>query len=154
MDMSCLRLFKTAFGLTMRRLCRQIPLLAGLVLLSGALSVLAGRTAAGALSDGVAFSGITLAVTAPAGDDTPALLERILAVLRAQVRESGACLWVYLVHDPVNLRSVRYDVTPDGQAAVTRYDTLVSRGKTVMPQVERKLMRADGTPQQGSGSIS
>ena len=78
MDMSCLRLFKTAFGLTMRRLCRQIPLLAGLVLLSGALSVLAGRTAAGALSDGVAFSGITLAVTAPAGDDTPALLERYL----------------------------------------------------------------------------
>lgn len=85
---------------------------------------------------------------------TPALLERILAVLRAQVRESGACLWVYLVHDPVNLRSVRYDVTPDGQATVTRYDTLVSRGKTVMPQVERQLMRADGTPQQGSGSIS
>ena len=73
---------------------------------------------------------------------TPALLERILAVLRTAVQESGACLWVYLVHDPVNLRSVRYDITPDGRVAVTRYDTLVSRGKTVMPQVEQSLSRA------------
>lgn len=75
---------------------------------------------------------------------TPALLGRILAVLRTAVQESGACLWVYLVHDPVNLRSVRYDITPDGRVAVTRYDTLVSRGKTVMPQVEQSLRQEAG----------
>ena len=76
--MSCLKLFKAAFNITMRKLCRQIPLLAGLVLLSGALAVLAGQTAAGAMSEGVAFSKIILAVTAPAGDNTATLLEQYL----------------------------------------------------------------------------
>ena len=57
------------------RLCRQLWLLAGVILLCTVLPVLAGRGAQQLLSQGVSFSGITLAVTAPEGDGTPQLLQ-------------------------------------------------------------------------------
>ena len=63
------------------RLCRQLWLLAGVILLCTVLPVLAGRGAQQLLSQGVSFSGITLAVTAPEGDGTPQLLERYLGQL-------------------------------------------------------------------------
>ena len=63
------------------RLCRQLWLLAGVILLCTVLPVLAGRGAQQRLSQGVSFSGITLAVTAPEGDGTPQLLERYLGQL-------------------------------------------------------------------------
>jgi ABC-2 type transport system permease protein len=40
-----------------------------------------GQAAEAALSEGVSFSGITLAVAAPEGDSTPALLEKLLPKL-------------------------------------------------------------------------
>lgn len=73
---------------------------------------------------------------------TPDRLEALLEVVRVGLKESGACLWVFLVHDPVAMRSMRFDVTPDGRVRRTQYDELISRGKTVMPQVER-MMRGE-----------
>lgn len=76
--MGTLKLFRVSFRLTMGKLCRQIPLLAGLSLLCAGLPLLGGQAAEELLSRGVEFSGITLAVTAPEGDDTPRLLERYM----------------------------------------------------------------------------
>lgn len=61
--------------LTLDRLCQQRWLLAGLVLLCALLPLGAGRAAGQLLSQGVDFAGVTLAVTAPEGDETPRLLE-------------------------------------------------------------------------------
>lgn len=76
--MDTLRFFKTCLVLALGRLRRQLWLLAGLVLLCLLLPLGAGRAAQELLSQGVGFSGVTLAVAAPAGDDTPALLERYM----------------------------------------------------------------------------
>ncbi len=61
--------------LTLDRLCQQRWLLAGLVLLCALLPLGAGRAAGQLFSQGVDFAGVTLAVTAPEGDETPRLLE-------------------------------------------------------------------------------
>lgn len=61
--------------LTLDRLRQQRWLLAGLVLLCALLPLGAGRAAGQLLSRGVDFAGVTLAVTAPEGDETPRLLE-------------------------------------------------------------------------------
>lgn len=66
-------------------------------------------------------------------------LEGILGVVREELTRSGASLWVFLHHDPIALRSVEFDLTPDGELKVIRYDGLVSRGKDVMPRVEREM---------------
>lgn len=71
-------------------------------------------------------------------------LDGILDVLRGALAQEGAALWVFLVHDPVEGRSTEYDLTPDGAVAVRRYDTLVSRGKNVMPRVEQEMCREAG----------
>ena len=75
---------------------------------------------------------------------TQSLLNAILKALHAQLRLSGADLWVFLVHDPLAMRSTRYDVAPDGRVTVTEYGMLASRGKTVMPEVERMLREGEG----------
>ena len=80
--MDGLRLLTTALGLTMGRLRRQLLLLAGLALLCALLPFLAGQCAQSALSQGVSFSGITLAVTAPEEDSTPQLLEKYMGAMR------------------------------------------------------------------------
>lgn len=64
-------------------------------------------------------------------------LEQILSALRAAASEQGASLWVFLVHDPIAERSTEYDVIPDGTVTAIRYDRLVSRGRDVMPRVEK-----------------
>lgn len=74
---------------------------------------------------------------------TPEKLDRILAVLREEIKKERAALWVYLVHDPVRGRSEQYDILPDGGVKKTEYDFLASRGKDVMPRVER-MMRGEG----------
>lgn len=76
--MGTLKLFRVSFYLTWRKLCRQIPLLAGLSLLCAFLPVLGGQIAQTALSQGVDFSGFTLAITAPEGDGTNRLLEQYM----------------------------------------------------------------------------
>ena len=66
-------------------------------------------------------------------------LEAILGVIREALREEGAALWVFLIHDPVAGRTTEIDVTPDGYAARRDYDRLLSRGRDVMPRVEREM---------------
>ncbi len=73
-----LRLFGTCFRIAWGRLCRQWPLLAGLALLCLLLPVGVGRAAEVLLSQGVAFEGVALAVTAPAGDQTPQQLAQYM----------------------------------------------------------------------------
>ena len=76
--MDTLRFLKTCMILTAGRLRRQLWLLAGLALLCLLLPFGAGQAARQLLSQGVEFSGVTLAVAAPAGDDTAALLEQYM----------------------------------------------------------------------------
>lgn len=76
--MDALRYFTTCLILSWGRLRRQLPLLAGLALLCVLLPLGAGQAAGRLLSRGVELEGITLAVTAPAGDETPQLLERYM----------------------------------------------------------------------------
>lgn len=73
--MEALRFFLICFKFTAGRLRQQRWLLAGLVLLCLLLPLGAGRAAHYLLSQGVGFSPVTLAVTAPEGDGTPRLLE-------------------------------------------------------------------------------
>lgn len=63
---------------TLGRLCQRRLLLAGLALLCLLLPLCVGPAAEAALSEGVSFSGITLAVTAPEGDPLPELLEQYI----------------------------------------------------------------------------
>lgn len=76
--MGGLILFRKLTGLTLGRLCRQLGLLAGLAALCVILTLLAGRGAEEAFSGGASFSGITLAVTADAGDPLPQQLARTI----------------------------------------------------------------------------
>ena len=76
--MGGLSLFLRACRHTLGKLCRQALLLAGLALFCAALAFLAGQAARDVLTDGVSFSGITLAVTAPEGDAVPELLAQYL----------------------------------------------------------------------------
>lgn len=66
-------------------------------------------------------------------------LGKILGVLREAVVREGACLWVFLVHDPAAMRSAEYDIAPDGAVRMQSYEYLASRGKDVMPRVEREM---------------
>ena len=68
-------------------------------------------------------------------------LQEILSVIRAALIKESADLWVFLVHDPVDGCSTQYDVEPDGTVNEYQYGMLASRGKDVMPRVER-MMRA------------
>lgn len=67
---------------TCGKLCRQYLLLAGLVLLCLFLPGMLGRSAEALLMEGVDFSGITLAVTAPENDPIPALLEEFMGHMK------------------------------------------------------------------------
>lgn len=76
--MSALRFFGYDIGVTLGKFCRQRWLLAGLILLCLSVPLAAGRAAEQLLSRGVDFSGVTLAISAPTGDDTPELLEQYM----------------------------------------------------------------------------
>ena len=77
--MDGLRFFHKLTFLTLGKLCQQRWLLAGLALLCFLLPAAAAPAAEAALSRGIGFSGITLAVSGPAGDPVPGELERLLA---------------------------------------------------------------------------
>jgi len=70
-------------------------------------------------------------------------LDAILGVLRDEMERESADLWVYLVHDPVRMRSTEYDLMPDGQVKTIEYDYLASRGKDVMPRIERDMRKEE-----------
>lgn len=77
--MNHLRFFLYLTGLTLKKLCQQRWLLAGLVLLCFLLPLILGPAAETALSRGVDFSGITLAIAAPEGDPVAAQLAQVLS---------------------------------------------------------------------------
>ena len=68
-------------------------------------------------------------------------LGAIVQILRAEMARENAALWVYLIHDPVRMRSTEVDIRPDGDVNVIRYDYLASRGKDVMPRIEREMRK-------------
>ena len=76
--MRTIRFWNKITGMTLGKLCQQPWLLAGLTLLCFLLPLIIGPAAEAALSEGVSFSGITLAVAAPEGDSAPDLLEKLL----------------------------------------------------------------------------
>ena len=70
-------------------------------------------------------------------------LDAILYILREELKQESADLWVYLIHNPMLMRSTEYDLLPDGSVKVIEYDYLVSRGKNVMPRVEREMRKEE-----------
>lgn len=79
---------------------------------------------------------------------TKSKLHEIFAVLREAIACEQADLWVFLVHDPMKMRSTQYNLTPDGAIETIEYHCLASRGKDVMPRVER-AMRAQANGKDG-----
>ena len=73
-----IRLFLNLTWLHIGKLCRRLPLLAGLAVFCVLLPAAAGRGAESLMTRGADFSGFTLAVTAPDGDGVPSLLEEQL----------------------------------------------------------------------------
>lgn len=80
--MNTIRFWGTSVIYTWKELCQRRWLLAELVLLCLVLPLCAGPAAQTLLSDGVSFSAITLAVTAPEGDPVPGLLEQYMGNMR------------------------------------------------------------------------
>lgn len=94
-----------------------------------------------------AFGGRTVISSYVQTDEmTDERLSALLAAGRRALLESGAALWAFIHHDPIALRSIEYDLWPDGRMDVIDYGYLASRGKDVMPRLER-MMRA-GDPAQ------
>ena len=86
------------------------------------------------------FAGVSVCSTYVQTDAmTPALLDAILGILRAETVREGVQRWVFLVHDPRRTRTDRYDLFPGGGVQTTHYDFLASRGKVIMPDVERQM---------------
>ena len=86
------------------------------------------------------FAGVSVCSTYVQTDAmTPALLDAILGILRAETVREGVQRWVFLVHDPRRTRTDRYDLFPGGGVQATHYDFLASRGKVIMPDVERQM---------------
>ncbi len=71
---------------------------------------------------------------------TEELLAQILDILKEEIAREQAALWVFIVQDPAKGRTSEYDIAPDGTVREIAYDFLASRGKNVMPRVEREMM--------------
>lgn len=70
-------------------------------------------------------------------------IDAILQILKSELSKESGDLWAYLVHDPVRMRSSEYDIFPDGRVKEIAYDYLASRGKDVMPRIEREMRKDD-----------
>ena len=75
---------------------------------------------------------------------TDARLCALLDCVRGELAQTGADLWVFLHHDPDAMRSVEYDLWPGAGMDTIDYGRLVSRGKDVMPRVEREMRDGHG----------
>lgn len=80
--MKSLRFYGKLTAITLGKLCQRRVLLAGLTLLCLLLPVVIGPAAETALSNGVSFSGITLAVSGPEGDPVPEMLEQVMSNMK------------------------------------------------------------------------
>ena len=76
--MHTVRFFSRSVGTVLTKLCKQGILLILLTALIIGLPICIAPAAEQLLSQGVSFSGITLAITAPEGDPVPQLLEELL----------------------------------------------------------------------------
>lgn len=86
------------------------------------------------------FDGVRVISTALQTDAmTQERLAALLDVIRRALPAQRAALWVFLVHDPLAMRTMEYDIYPDGRVRTIAYDCLASRGKNVMPRVEREI---------------
>ena len=72
------RFWIKTISLTLGKLCQQRLLLAGAALLCFFLPTLLASAAETVLAQGISFSGVKLAITAPAGDPVPEQLEQVL----------------------------------------------------------------------------
>ena len=70
-------------------------------------------------------------------------LAEILTVLREAISREQADLWVFLVHDPRRGCSTQVNLSADGTLERMVYGYLASRGRDVMPRVERVMRAAD-----------
>ena len=68
-------------------------------------------------------------------------LDGILRILKEEMAREQADLWAYLIHDPVRMRSTEIDLMPDGTIHTIEYGYLTSRGKDVMPRIEREMRK-------------
>lgn len=93
----------------MGRLCQRRWLLAELVLLCLILPLSLGTAAQHVLTQGVDFSGVQLAVTAPAGDELPELLEQYLG----QMKDVSRYCTVHAMEEDEALRALE-----DGEVSV------------------------------------
>ena len=86
------------------------------------------------------FAGVSVCSTYVQTDAMTAdILNAILDILRAETVREGVQRWVFLVHDPRRTLTDRYDLFPDGTIQATHYNFLASRGKVIMPDVERQM---------------
>lgn len=76
------RFYLRMAGHSIGTICRRRLLAAAVLVLCAILPVCIGPAVEHMFADGVDFSGITLAVTAPQGDDTPELLEQYMGKMR------------------------------------------------------------------------
>lgn len=77
-------------------------------------------------------------------DDLPeSRLAALLSVLRSQMQLENAARWVFVIQDPVCLRTTEIDLSPDGSENRIEYSRLVSRGKDIMPRVEREMLQEE-----------
>lgn len=67
-------------------------------------------------------------------------LDALIAAAREAMTEEGARLFVLLWHDPAAGNTVEYDIYDDGRTKRRDHGRLVSRGRDVMPRVERELL--------------
>ena len=99
-----------------------------------------GMDEAWLIREGMDLAGLSVCSTYVQTDAmTPAVLDAILGVLRAEIVRKGVQRWVFLVHNPCLERTDRYDLFPGGGIRATHYDFLASRGKVIMPDVERQM---------------
>lgn len=77
-------------------------------------------------------------------DDLPEnRLAVLLSVLRKEMRRENAARWVFVIQDPVRMRTMEIDLSPDGTENHYQYSRLVSRGKDIMPRVEREMQQEE-----------
>ena len=67
-------------------------------------------------------------------------LNKIIIVLRKKLDEENLYLWVFIVHNMQLFKSTAYLITRE-DCEVINYGIIASRGNTIMPAVEKRIMK-------------
>ena len=67
------------------------------------------------------------------------MLNGCINALRKRVKEENLVLWVFIVHYMKGLKSTAYLIS-DNNIKSIKYKIIVSRGKTVMPHIEKEIL--------------